>query len=174
MYILKWFRFIIAKIYNILQYVIPHKLRHMCNLHIKESEIPQKRSKGIKNWKITYSVILSVLSYKTNLILGFSSSLKIIHFMTIGFMYVSFHCFFVIVVHDCLYTKQLWTANENQLISNRFLVIDITTIIQQKIIHCPFFFSNWQVWVTCHYLEHKRCSTSGNIHFGRGNEWYIC
>ena len=60
--------------------------------------------------------------------------------MTIGFMYVGFHCFFVIVVHDCLYTKQLWTANENQLISNRFLVIDITTIIQQKIIHCPFFF----------------------------------
>ena len=31
----------------------------MCNLHIKETEISQKRSKGIKNWKITYSVILS-------------------------------------------------------------------------------------------------------------------
>ena len=24
-------------------------LRHMCNLHIKETEISQKRSKGIKN-----------------------------------------------------------------------------------------------------------------------------
>ena len=43
-------------------------LRHMCTLHIKETEISQKRSKGIKNWKITYSVILSVLSNKTNLI----------------------------------------------------------------------------------------------------------
>ena len=47
----------------------------MCNLQIKETEIPQKRSKGIKNWKITYSVILSVLSNKTNLILGYSSPL---------------------------------------------------------------------------------------------------
>ena len=64
---------IIAKIYNILRYVIP---QHMCNLHIKENEISQKRSKGIKNWKITYSVILSVLSNKTNLILGFSSLLN--------------------------------------------------------------------------------------------------
>ena len=45
----KWFRFIIAKIYNILRYVIPHKLRHM---FIKETEISQKGSKGIKNWKI--------------------------------------------------------------------------------------------------------------------------
>ena len=71
----KWFRFIIAKIYNILRYVIDHKLRHMCNLYIKETEISQKRSKGIKNWKITYSVILSVLSNKTSLILGFSSPL---------------------------------------------------------------------------------------------------
>ena len=35
-------------------------LRHMCNLHIKETEI---------------SVILSVLSNKTNLILGFRSPL---------------------------------------------------------------------------------------------------
>ena len=78
MYILKWFRFIIAKIYNILRYVIPRILRHMCNLHIKETEISQKRSKGIKNWKITYSVILStcILSNKTKLILGFSSPLK--------------------------------------------------------------------------------------------------
>ena len=47
----------------------------MCNSHIKETEISQKRSKGIKNWKITYSVILSVLSNKTNLILGYSSPL---------------------------------------------------------------------------------------------------
>ena len=46
----------------------------MCNLLIKETEISQKRSKGIKNWKVIYSVILSVLS-KTNLILGFSSPL---------------------------------------------------------------------------------------------------
>ena len=76
MSILKWFRFIIAKIYNILRHVIDHKLRHMRNLHIKEIEISQKRSKGIKNWKITYSVILSVLSNKTNSILGFSSPLK--------------------------------------------------------------------------------------------------
>ena len=29
-----------------------------CNLHIKETEISQKRSKGIKNWKTTYSVII--------------------------------------------------------------------------------------------------------------------
>ena len=56
--------------------LIIHKLRHMCNLHIKETEIPQKRSKGIKNWKMTYSAILSVLSNKTNLILGFSSPLN--------------------------------------------------------------------------------------------------
>ena len=56
----KWFRFIIAKIYNILRYVIART---------------QKWSKGIKNWKITYSVILSVLSNKTNLILGYSSPL---------------------------------------------------------------------------------------------------
>ena len=63
---LKWFRFMIAN----------HVLRHMCNLHIKETEISQKRSNGIKNWKITYSVILSVLSNKTNLILGFSALLK--------------------------------------------------------------------------------------------------
>ena len=47
----------------------------MCNLHIKETEISQKRSKGIKNGKITYSVILNVLSNKTNLILGFTSPL---------------------------------------------------------------------------------------------------
>ena len=71
MYILKWFPFMIAKIYNILRYVIPHVLRqYMCNLHIKETEISH-----IKNWKITYSVILSVLSNKTNLILVFSSPL---------------------------------------------------------------------------------------------------
>ena len=44
MYILKWFRFIISKIYNILRYVIARILRHMCNLHIKETEISQKRS----------------------------------------------------------------------------------------------------------------------------------
>ena len=62
---LKWFRFMIAN----------HVLRHMCNLHIKETEISQKRSNGIKNWKITYSVILSILSNKTNLILGYSSPL---------------------------------------------------------------------------------------------------
>ena len=36
-------------IYNILRYVIPRILRPMCNLHIKEIEISQKRSKGIKN-----------------------------------------------------------------------------------------------------------------------------
>ena len=36
-------------IYNILRYVIPYILRHMRNLHIKETEISQKRSKGIKN-----------------------------------------------------------------------------------------------------------------------------
>ena len=64
-----------SKIYNILQYVI--SWLHMCNLHIKETEISQKRSKGIKNWKITYSVILNVLSNKTNLILGFTFPLKI-------------------------------------------------------------------------------------------------
>ena len=51
----------------------------MCNLHIKETEISRKRSKRIKNWKITYSVILSVLSNKTNLILRFSSPLRPCH-----------------------------------------------------------------------------------------------
>ena len=35
--------------YNILRYVIARILRHMCNLHIKETEISQKRSKEIKN-----------------------------------------------------------------------------------------------------------------------------
>ena len=40
--------FIIAKIYNILRYVIDNKLRHMCNLNIKETEISQKRSKESK------------------------------------------------------------------------------------------------------------------------------
>ena len=54
-----------------------HKLRHICNLHIKETGIYQKRAKGMKNWKITYSVILSVFfSNKTNLILGFISPLR--------------------------------------------------------------------------------------------------
>ena len=71
------FRFIIAKIYDILRYVIPRILRHMYKLHIKETEISHKRSKGIKNWKITYSVVLSVISNKTNLILEFSSPLKV-------------------------------------------------------------------------------------------------
>ena len=82
MYILKWFRFIIIKILYITfsdMSWIPHVLRHiMCNLHIKETEICQKRSKGIKNWKITYSVILSVLSNKTNLILtGFAGIMRL-------------------------------------------------------------------------------------------------
>ena len=49
----------------------------MCDLHIKETEISQKRSKGIKNSKITYSVILSVLSNKPNFILGFSSPFSV-------------------------------------------------------------------------------------------------
>ena len=56
----------------------PCTIRHMCNLHVKETEISQKLSKGIKNWKITYSVILSVISNKTNLILEFSSPLNIV------------------------------------------------------------------------------------------------
>ena len=38
-----------GKLYNILRHIIAHKLSHMCNLHIKETEISQKRSKGIKN-----------------------------------------------------------------------------------------------------------------------------
>ena len=62
--------------YNILRYIIASILRHMCNLHLKETEISRKRSKGIKTWKITYSVLSGVLSNKTNLILGFSSPLK--------------------------------------------------------------------------------------------------
>ena len=41
--------FEVISFYNILRYVIPRILRHMCNLHIKETEISQKRSKGIKN-----------------------------------------------------------------------------------------------------------------------------
>ena len=41
--------FITEKIYNILGYVITHVLRHLCNLHIKETEICQKRRKRIKN-----------------------------------------------------------------------------------------------------------------------------
>ena len=60
----KLFRFIIAKIYNILQYVFPLILRHMCNLHIKETEISQKRSKGIKNWKITKLLCYVKYSYE--------------------------------------------------------------------------------------------------------------
>ena len=45
-------------------------------ISFKETKISQKRSKGIKSWKKDYSVILSVLSNKTNLILGFSSPLS--------------------------------------------------------------------------------------------------
>ena len=41
--------FEVISFYNILRYVIPRILRHMCNLHIKETEISQKRSKEIKN-----------------------------------------------------------------------------------------------------------------------------
>ena len=41
--------FEVISFYNILRYVIPRILRHMCNLHIKETEISQKRSKGMKN-----------------------------------------------------------------------------------------------------------------------------
>ena len=73
---------IIANIYNIIWYNSkdiehspichsPYTIRHMCNLHIKETEISQKRCKEIKNWKITYSVILTDLSNKTNFILGY-------------------------------------------------------------------------------------------------------
>ena len=51
------------------------KTQENVSVHIKETEISQKQSKGIKNWKTTYSVILSVLSNETNLILGFSSPL---------------------------------------------------------------------------------------------------
>ena len=35
--------------YNILRYIIASILRHMCNLYVKETEISQKRRKGIKN-----------------------------------------------------------------------------------------------------------------------------
>ena len=61
----------------ILRHVLAHRncVIIMCNLYIKETEISEKRTKGIKTWKITYSVILSVLSNKTNLILVFSSPL---------------------------------------------------------------------------------------------------
>ena len=34
------------------------KTQENVSVHIKETEISQKQSKGIKNWKITYSVIL--------------------------------------------------------------------------------------------------------------------
>ena len=81
-------------IYNILQYVIPHVLRYMCNLHIKETKIFQKRGKGIKNWKITYSVVLSVLSNKTNLILGFSSPL-----IPLSFLYGFASCLHSLGIH---------------------------------------------------------------------------
>ena len=57
----------------------------MCVICIsKKTEISQKWSKGIKNWKITYSVILNVLSNKTNLILGFTSPLKHIPYFSIS------------------------------------------------------------------------------------------
>ena len=42
--------FEVISFYNsILRYVIARILRHMCNLHIKETEMSQKRSKEIKN-----------------------------------------------------------------------------------------------------------------------------
>ena len=63
-----------AKIYNILQYVIARILRHMCNLHISKTK--QENKKREDDNLHLYSVILSVLSNKTNLILGFSSPLK--------------------------------------------------------------------------------------------------
>ena len=72
MYILKWFRFTIAKIYNILRYVIARILRHMCNFAYQRNWNISKTKQGNQKLKdITYSVILSVLTNKTNLILGF-------------------------------------------------------------------------------------------------------
>ena len=38
-------------IYNILRYVIACILRHMCNLHIKETEISQKTKQGNQKLK---------------------------------------------------------------------------------------------------------------------------
>ena len=70
----------------------------MCNLHIEETELSQKRSKGIKNCKITYSVILSVLSNKTNLILGFSSPLTFLWLgVTTALQYKTM--FFTLIIH---------------------------------------------------------------------------
>ena len=40
----------------------------MFNLHIKQTEISQKQSKGTKNCKGCYFVVLRLLSNKTNLI----------------------------------------------------------------------------------------------------------
>ena len=80
-----------SKDYNILWYIIARILCHLRNLHIKETEISQKRSKGIENWKITYSVILNVLSNKTNLILGFSSPLKLLYSIYVWYIAITVH-----------------------------------------------------------------------------------
>ena len=53
--------------YNILRYIIPRILRHMCNIS-KTKQGNQKRNDNL----LCY---LSVFSNKTNLILGFSSPL---------------------------------------------------------------------------------------------------
>ena len=47
---------------------VTHNGVNMFNLHIKQTEISQKRSKKTKNRKRCYFVILSVLLNKTNLI----------------------------------------------------------------------------------------------------------
>ena len=71
MYIFKWFRVSIAKIYNLLRYrnyAQCDTVAKMFNLHPKQTEISQKRSKKIENCKRCYFIILSVLLNKTYLI----------------------------------------------------------------------------------------------------------
>ena len=79
-----WFPCFVFWDISVLRYVIPRIYYVICVICISKK---LKYLKGIKNWKITYYVILSVLSNKTNLILRFSSPLK--HPEILGVMWLA-------------------------------------------------------------------------------------
>ena len=67
----------------------------MCICISKKLKYLKNEARGIKNWKITYSVILSVLSNKTNLILGFRSPQPVFIY-SLSFKARLLGCFFLI------------------------------------------------------------------------------
>ena len=82
-----------------------HDYIEMISFH-NSKEISQQQSKGIKNWKITYYVILSVLSNMTNSILGHSSPL-IMHLLLCICYYIFYYallllyCYFSLCICYC-------------------------------------------------------------------------